>query len=343
MKELPLAFLLVAVNPASVQFAGDLKYSSLLELFMVVWVYLILDFLKASRADQPVERQKVIGLIICGALLSLTHYLGLVVILASFLYLSFQKNVSFTVRRKFALGSLGAATLMVVVYFGFLHHEYLIWLKKGAEPATVLWTLVQYSKFWGFGLILFVGVGLFRWNSDAAGLFLVNGALLFLIMWTTGYNLAAERFLIPLYALTFFIVAEILTRENKTPLKTLMMGLCVLGALLQAKKVYGDLDTPKSGWKAAAQYLTSEKISGPAFVFGHVSLRYYFPEPNVPEDTHWENYLTARETFWFTNAFNAERMKEKLSRPGGSVTFKKLETFEPQSFEPVFLYSVIVE
>lgn len=334
-----LAFL--SLNPLSIAMAGEVKNASLFELG-AMWN--LIQF-KEWRENRGSVLSYVISLFTMGVI----HYVSGAVAVAQGVYIyasswrrptkswtplmiSLQIFVVLNVFTLFVTGLIRPQTISWMTEF----HQGRPWL-LATEPLRVLGS---YSWSWTIGSILLI----FFWTKQP---FRNNGgyfALLIAATWVGSYamdrTLGFRRLLMAVnlgYLLALSPVPSFLpTLERRRRIAGIL--LLALGFVITTKKIVEDVIWERSAWKTAAAEMCATTGSNPPAPFilsGHVSLRYYFPEPCG----RWLGYDDAKAlwmqgdrtpillTKWF-----AERMQRELK-----MMIRTVKIFGSDSQEPVYL------
>lgn len=325
--------LLLAVNPASIYFASELKSSALFEFSALLFM--------GTVTQNPL---KINYLIFTGLFVTLAHPLGI------FLPLSYCLLQTIITRQKiksyYAFYTLLLASMALVLFNYAIKLNALAWLKN--YPASHLWgklysllfDLFTHSELW-----MITGISMLIWSTvqqknKYSLWFVITFALYIAAILYSDLNLGISRFIVPLSLIMLLALSdsfEHLLTEGRTKTLWAVCGFCVF---INLKCFALDLTLNKSAWQEAAQDFCKSPSNLPAFYFGHAGIQYYLKcarQKWIPDEL-------PNETRWLVTTFQvAEFEKQLVSIYGGRYTLTKTQEYNLKSNEPVIAYDLKIK
>jgi hypothetical protein len=338
--------LLLIFYPASIEFAAELKNSSLFELIGFIYAYSVFNFIDSNNDS---IKKSAFTLIAASGLLVVTHYVGLLLIISSLPFLVHRtrphkaSGIIFWTSTFVCLGVAGFA----VDAFLIKHHA-LAWMKisfpEGLSHVTFLPLLVvgSYSRVIAI-LLALITIFLIRQRSVEAMWLLIAYLTFAFVQFYFEKSLSHRRFLIPLELLSLLVMATFVSKARSFDKLNIavLIGLIVC-FVLNFKKIGEDWLKIRSDWQSAASEICQSTRPGPIFYFGHPSFRYYFEFKNINCATYGAecSVLTKQESDWVVDQVWHERFKAMLAKCSSDLKITLIKRYGERSQEPLFLYNV---
>lgn len=342
----PVILILFVINPASVEFAGELKSSALFELTAIIFVHTFGSYCVKWELDS-LKGEDVGRLFFSALALGLSHYVGLLLVFSGLIYLTFNpyRNPKHVRRVASIVAICLLAALMFWLNQNWIRAHSLVWMeafhreKNWLLLTEPLYVLGSYSRFLAIVLVAAIAFRIGR-NSRVACWFLLTYLVYVAVELMTNRSLGFRRFLVPLEILSILVLAEAVSRGFLVAhaRNWIIVGIAT-GAILQLKKIGEDIVNPKSGWAAAGAAICSRDRLDKINYFGHESLRYYLPASCAS----WERSCSEREGVteeWLVQKQLEVNFIEFVESCSVVSDVKQVATFGADSKEPVLQFKV---
>lgn len=344
----------MALNPASIFFASEVRHHSLFELMSIVFIVqakLLLDA-SATDAKSSESRRSAYWFFSAASVgLILSHFLGVVLIL-SFLGLWVLKVEKIGVRSNRRIWIIAAAVavcgLGLAIEKFWIHSNYLGWLSMVHRDAPwhrltePLMVLGSYSRVWTF-LMVVATIGVAYRGSENCRMYATWLLIFILGIYSTeiifNRSLGFRKFMIPGHILGSIALGTAATEYarrlvpfqwRKGPyLKHAVILVIVMGLVISLKKIGEDIWIPRSGWKTLMIRECKQVAKDPIRIWGHPSFEFYFPESCARISQ------TLDVGDWYASRDLAVQMLDDKR-----YTFELLEVIEPKALEPIHHYRV---